>query len=42
MTDQLSTVDPIILRDLPPSAKIVVKTLEYEGDLTQSSSSHHL
>ncbi|SDY27422.1 hypothetical protein SAMN04487946_11015 [Halobellus clavatus] len=25
-----------VLRDLPPSAKLVVKTLEYEGDSTQS------
>jgi DNA-binding MarR family transcriptional regulator len=24
------------LEDLPPSAKLVAKTLEYEGDLTQS------
>ena len=24
------------LRDLPPSAKLVAKTLEYEGELTQS------
>ncbi|ELZ21136.1 transcriptional regulator, ArsR family protein [Halosimplex carlsbadense 2-9-1] len=24
------------LTDLPPSAKLVAKTLEYEGDLTQS------
>jgi DNA-binding MarR family transcriptional regulator len=24
------------LQDLPPSAKLVAKTLEYEGDLTQS------
>lgn len=24
------------LRDLPPSAKLVAKTLEYEGDSTQS------
>jgi len=24
------------LRDLPPSAKLVAKTLEYEGQLTQS------
>lgn len=24
------------MQDLPPSAKLVVKTLEYEGDLTQS------
>lgn len=24
------------LGDLPPSAKLVAKTLEYEGDLTQS------
>jgi len=23
------------LRELPPSAKLVLKTLEYEGDLTQ-------
>jgi DNA-binding MarR family transcriptional regulator len=25
-----------VLRDLPPSAKLVAKTLEYEGKLTQS------
>lgn len=25
-----------VLQDLPPSAKLVVKTLEYEGDSTQS------
>jgi len=25
------------LRDLPPSAKLVAKTLEYEGDSTQSA-----
>ena len=25
-----------VLGDLPPSAKLVAKTLEYEGDLTQS------
>lgn len=25
-----------VLHDLPPSAKLVAKTLEYEGDLTQS------
>ena len=25
-----------VLRDLPPSAKLVAKTLEYEGELTQS------
>lgn len=24
------------MQDLPPSAKLVLKTLEYEGDLTQS------
>lgn len=24
------------VQDLPPSAKLVAKTLEYEGDLTQS------
>jgi DNA-binding MarR family transcriptional regulator len=28
--------DRSALRDLPPSAKLVAKTLEYEGDLTQS------
>lgn len=25
-----------VLQDLPPSAKLVAKTLEYEGDSTQS------
>jgi len=28
--------DRAALADLPPSAKLVAKTLEYEGDLTQS------
>lgn len=33
----LSTPTPLsALRDLPPSAKLVAKTLEYEGDLTQA------
>lgn len=27
---------PTALRELPPSAKLVAKTLEYDGDLTQS------
>jgi len=27
---------PVDLRDLPPSAKLVAKTLEYEGESTQS------
>lgn len=27
---------PTALQELPPSAKLVAKTLEYEGDLTQS------
>lgn len=27
---------PSVLQELPPSAKLVVKTLEYEGDLTQT------
>nr|WP_258303499.1 helix-turn-helix domain-containing protein [Haloferax larsenii] len=27
---------PTPLEELPPSAKLVAKTLEYEGDLTQS------
>ena len=27
---------PAALRDMPPSAKLVAKTLEYEGDLTQA------
>lgn len=33
-THATSTVETKI-GDLPPSAKLVVKTLEYEGDLTQ-------
>jgi DNA-binding MarR family transcriptional regulator len=38
MTDQSSppTDSVATLRKLPPSAKLVAKTLEYEGDLTQS------
>lgn len=27
---------PSALQELPPSAKLVAKTLEYEGDLTQT------
>ncbi len=40
MPDQssLSTQAPsTALQDLPPSAKLVAKTLEYEGDSTQSA-----
>ena len=40
MPDQssLSTQAPsTALHDLPPSAKLVAKTLEYEGDSTQSA-----
>lgn len=39
MADQapLSAREPsTALRDLPPSAKLVAKTLEYEGESTQS------
>jgi len=39
MTDasSLSTPEtPGELQELPPSAKLVAKTLEYEGDLTQA------
>jgi DNA-binding MarR family transcriptional regulator len=31
-----SSPEPSSLRALPPSAKLVVKTLEYEGRLTQA------
>lgn len=33
---QSSQVYPAALQDLPPSAKLVAKTLEYEGESTQS------
>lgn len=39
MADQSSVADtraPPVLQDLPPSAKLVAKTLEYEGALTQA------
>lgn len=39
MPGQASLSNPEIpaeLRDLPPSAKLVAKTIEYEGALTQS------
>jgi transcription initiation factor IIE alpha subunit len=38
MTDQPSLTTPEAstdIQDLPPSAKLVAKTLEYEGDSTQ-------
>lgn len=35
-SSQSATTAPSALRELPPSAKLVAKTLEYEGDLTQS------
>ena len=31
-----ATKTPSALQELPPSAKLVAKTLEYEGNLTQS------
>jgi len=34
-TTSASTARPTV-RELPPSAKLVVKTLEYEGSLTQA------
>lgn len=34
MTDTQTAAES--LRELPPSAKLVVKTLEYEGELTQA------
>lgn len=38
MTDTAALSTPASdLRDMPPSAKLVAKTLEYEGDSTQSS-----
>jgi DNA-binding MarR family transcriptional regulator len=40
MPDQSSPTPqdpPAALEDLPPSAKLVAKTLEYEGDCTQAA-----
>jgi len=36
MTDHSSATDSTTLRALSPSAKLVLKTLEYEGELTQA------
>ncbi|WP_144901194.1 MarR family transcriptional regulator [Halobellus captivus] len=33
---QMVGIQPSDVADLPPSAKLVAKTLEYEGSLTQS------
>lgn len=36
MADADRTALQAALRDVPPSAKLVAKTLEYEGELTQA------